>query len=265
MTTQIPKIIHYCWFGGNPLPSIAEKCIDSWKKHCPDYQIIRWDENNFDIELNQFVKEAYECKKYAFVSDYVRLYVLYNYGGIYMDTDVEILKPIDTFLNNKAFSGFEDDNSIPTGIMACTKYHTFFDKLLSYYYKRKFILDDGTYDVTTNVKIITDLCKKEGFIPNNKKQTVLDFTLYPKDYFCPKNYETGKIQLTENSYAIHHFNGSWLEKKQKMLIKLYHIFGKKYGLLIYRIIINLLSPKKSIYKIYLRIKKWGSLDKKTRM
>ena len=118
---MIPKIIHYCWFGGKPLSPMARRCIDSWKKYCPDYQIKRWDETNFDLNSCTYIREAYEAKKWAFITDYVRLCVMYNYGGIYMDTDVEVLKNLDCFLSEKAFSGFESVDRIPTGIMASEK------------------------------------------------------------------------------------------------------------------------------------------------
>ena len=118
---MIPKTIHYIWFGGNPLPEDAKRCIDTWKKYCPDYEIKEWNESNFDVAQNDYIKEAYEAKKWAFVSDYARLKVLVEYGGIYMDTDVEVLKPLDRFLSERAFSGFEDADAIPAGIMACEK------------------------------------------------------------------------------------------------------------------------------------------------
>lgn len=118
---MIPKKIHYCWFGGNPYPEDFLKYLESWKKYCPNYEIIEWNEKTFDINLNKYVKEAYECKKWAFVTDYVRLWAIYNYGGIYMDTDVEVLRPLDSFLECQAFSGFERENAVPTGIMAGEK------------------------------------------------------------------------------------------------------------------------------------------------
>ena len=118
---MIPKIIHYCWFGGKELPELAKKCIASWKKYCPDYEIIRWDESNFDLESCQYVKQAYQSKKYAFVTDYVRLYAMYTQGGVYMDTDVELTKNLDKFLDHQGFSGFESEAQIPTGIMAAEK------------------------------------------------------------------------------------------------------------------------------------------------
>ena len=208
---MIPKVIHYCWFGGNPLTELAEKCIKSWKKFCPDYEIIRWDESNFDISQNKYCAEAYESKKWAFVSDYARLKILYEYGGIYMDTDVEVLKNLDAFLNHPAFSGFENESQIPTGIMASEKFGKWVNCLLSYYDNRSFILPDGNFDLTTNVISITDTTMKHYPLTLNNTFQNIDgiFTLYPKDFFCPKNNVTGKLEITENTHAIHHFNGSW--------------------------------------------------------
>ena len=172
---MIPKVIHYCWFGGNPLPEDAKKCLASWKKHCPEYEIIEWNESNFDVNSNCYIKEAYEAKKYAFVTDYVRLFVMYEYGGIYMDTDVELVKNLDDFLKNRAFSGFESSNSIPTGIMASVKHFKLFGDLLEYYENRHFLNDDGSYDTTTNTVTITKMCKKYGLVLNNKYQVIDGF------------------------------------------------------------------------------------------
>ena len=212
---RIPRVIHYCWFGGNPLPELAQKCIASWKKYCPNYEIIRWDETNFDIHYNDYVWEAYQAKKWAFVTDVVRLYVLVNYGGIYMDTDVEVLRSLDVFLKYEAFSGFESEIDILTGIMACEKGQKLFKELLCEYNDAHFLKSDGTYDETTNVIRITNTCLKYGFVPNNQLQTVNGFTLFPKDYFCPKDYVTRVTRLTENSYTIHHFDGSWKSEKDR--------------------------------------------------
>lgn len=212
---MIPKIIHYCWFGGNPLPELAQKCIESWRKYCPDYEIKRWDETNFDLNYNDYVREAYEAKKWAFVTDVVRLYALVNYGGIYMDTDVEVLKPLDDFLKYEAFSGFESETDIPTGIMASEKEQELFTELLYEYNNTHFLLSDGTYNEMTNVVRITNTCLKYGFVPNNKLQTVKGFTFFPKDYFCPKDHVTRVIRVTENTYTIHHFDGSWKSKENR--------------------------------------------------
>lgn len=214
MEEVIPKVIHYCWFGRNPLPPLANDCITSWKKYLPDYEIIEWNEDKFDISSNTYVREAYEQKKYAFVSDYVRLYALYNFGGIYMDTDVEVIKSLDDFLKDQAFSGFEDEDRIPTGIIGSKKHHYFIKQLLDYYNGRHFIKEDGTLDITTNVEIITKICLDNNFIPNNKKQTVCDFTFYPKEYFCPLTYNSLRKHKTKNTYTIHHFAGSWKETSE---------------------------------------------------
>jgi len=227
----IPKIIHYVWVGGNPLPPLAKKCIESWKKFCPDYEIKRWDETNFDVSSNQYCKEAYEVKKFAFTSDYIRLYVLVNYGGVYMDTDVELVKPIDDYLIYQAFSGFEDEKSIPTGIMACEKGFPLFHDLLSDYGDRRFILPNGEQNLTTNVSFITESCLKRGLVLSNTLQTVDGFTLYPNDVFCPKSFYYGSYSITENTVAIHHFAGSWISEEQhrnlKICRKIYNTFGMK--------------------------------------
>ena len=223
--TKIPKIIHYCWFGGNPLPKMALKCIESWKKYCPDYEIIEWNESNFDLNLYQYAKEAYDAKKYAFVSDVCRLHALCTMGGIYMDTDVEVLKNLDKFLDDESFSGFESVSCVPTGIMGSTKGNKFFKELLSYYDDQKFINEDGTFNTTTNVVTITNYCNKYGFKPNNEFQIVNTLSLYPKTYFCPLNYDGSEPDFSENTYTIHHFSGSWLSKKERK-----KLHGKTFGM-----------------------------------
>jgi len=209
MQNRIPKKIHYCWFGGNPLPGMAIKCIESWKKYCPDYEIVEWNENNFDIDYCAYVREAYDAKKWAFVSDVARLYALVNYGGIYMDTDVELIKPLDCLLDYEAVSGFETETRIPTGLMASVEHQDLFEELLNDYKGEHFLRDDNSFDMVTNVTRITNTCYKYGFKPNNSLQTLKGFTFLPKDYLCPKNYETGELVITENTICIHHFDGSW--------------------------------------------------------
>lgn len=224
---MIPKIIHYCWFGRGKMPELAIKCIDSWKRILPEYQIKEWNEDNFDLNLYPYVKEAYENRKFAFVTDVVRLYALYHEGGVYMDTDVEVLKTLDHFLNHIAFSGFEDEIHIPTGIMASIKGGKWVKENLEYYSNRHFIMPDGTMDITTNVKTITDYMLKYDLKQNNTYQDFPDLiTLYPKDYFCPKSYKDGKIYLTERTVTIHHFAGSWLSRKEKFILHISRIFGE---------------------------------------
>ena len=230
---MIPKIIHYCWFGRNPLPKEVIKYIESWKKHCPDYEIIEWNEDNFDINSNAYVKEAYESRKWAFVTDYVRLYALYHHGGIYMDTDVEVLKPLDCFLNEEAFSGFEHEKGVPTGIMASVPKQQAIGDLLHDYDNRHFINKHGKMITTTNVVTITNYFRKKGLRMNNTKQTVNGFTMYPSDYFCPKDYRTLEITLTENTHTIHHFSGTWLDGKARFKNKLKNFLGPKiYGIIL---------------------------------
>lgn len=221
---MIPKIIHYCWFGRNPLPPLAMKCIESWKKYCPDYEIKEWNEDNFDLNSYPYVREAYDKRRFAFVTDVVRLYALYHEGGIYMDTDVEVLKPLDTFLSHHAFSGFEDEVHVPTGIMASEKGGKWAKDNLAYYNNRHFLKADGGVDLTTNVETITNYMLPLGLKQNN---TFQDFpgliTFYPKDYFCPKSYQDGQIYLTENTHTIHHFAGSWITKADRRRAKVYKI------------------------------------------
>ena len=206
---MIPKKIHYCWFGHGTFDDLQIKCIESWKKYCPDYEIIEWNEDNFNLDKCLYAKQAYENKKYAFVTDYARLYILYKYGGIYVDTDVEILKNLDCFLNEKGFSGFESSGEVPTGIMASEAGLPIIGELLDKYKNRSFIVD-GKMNLTTNVKDITLTFKDKGLKTDNSKQTIEGFTMYPNDYFCPKDWITESINLTDNSYTIHHFNGSWM-------------------------------------------------------
>lgn len=230
---MIPKKIHYCWFGGNPLPEDAQKCIASWRKFLPDYEIKEWNESNFDINGNIYVKQAYEARKFAFVTDYVRLYALATEGGIYMDTDVEVLKSYDPFLHHVAFSGFENNNYVPTGMMASEAGGKWATELLDEYNHRAFIKEDGTFDTTSNTVTITRYMLRAGLKQDN---TFQDFpglvTIYPADYFCPKDHGTGLIKLTDNSVCIHHFACSWLPKKTQFLHKCkvlaYRVLGEKF-------------------------------------
>lgn len=209
---MIPKVIHYCWFGPNPLSELAIKCIDSWKKYLPDYEIKLWNEANFDLDMFLFTREAYDSKKYAYVTDVVRLYALATDGGIYMDTDVEVLKSLDVFLHHTAFSGFESDSSLPTGIMGSEKNGKWSSDMLQYYTGKKFLDKRGQPILKTNVVIISELMAKKGVEFNNTYQNIDDYiSFYPSDFFCPKHPATGKLILTSNTHCIHHFAGSWAE------------------------------------------------------
>lgn len=212
---MIPKIIHYCWFGRKPLSDMAKRCIESWKRVLPDYEIKEWNEDNFDINAWIYTKEAYEAKKYAFVSDVARLYALVYEGGIYMDTDVEVLRPLDCFLKEKAFSGFESDKFMQTAVMGSIPGFGLFKELLQEYDNLKFKYDNGKYNIKPNTERITETCLKKGLILNNTNQVISDFRIFPKDYFCPKDCISKEINITNNTYTVHHFDGSWLSEKEK--------------------------------------------------
>lgn len=225
----IPKVIHYCWFGRNPLSPIAKKCIESWKKYCPDYNIIEWNEENFDVNIIKYTQEAYDAKKYAFVSDYARFFILYTYGGIYMDVDVELIKPLDIFLDNKMFAGFEDDKNIAPGlIFASTQGQSLIKEIMDSYNSRCFLNDGGSFNYNTVVEFVTEILRSHGLLANGKSQTVEGMKLYPRDFFCPMNFNTGKINITTNTYSIHHFDGSWQSNTQKFKVKIKRVFGEKF-------------------------------------
>ena len=203
------------------MPSLAHKCIASWKKYLPDYELKLWDESNFDLNSNTYTKEAYGARKFAFVTDYVRLHALYHEGGIYMDTDVQLIKTLDDLLGLPAFTGFESDVDVPTGIMASEKGGVWAGEQLAYYNDRHFLLN-GSPDLTTNVQIISGTMAQNGFLLNNSYQVYKDnMHVFPKDYFCPKS-RSGVVTLTKNTYCIHHFNGSWQSPGLKMKKFLFH-------------------------------------------
>jgi hypothetical protein len=208
---MIPKTIHYCWFGRKPLPPLALKCIASWKRFLPEYELKEWNESNFDVNMTIYTKEAYEVKKYAFVTDYVRLWAIYNYGGIYMDTDVEVIKPLnEEFLQYPAFSGFESDKIILTGIMASEKNGQWAKEQLYYYEDRHFVLPDRSMDLTTNTSIISKSMSRDGFILDNSKQNFRGIIeIFPKEYFCPDVLYFDEARAMEQTYTIHYRAGSW--------------------------------------------------------
>lgn len=209
---SIPKIIHYCWFGGNPLPKSAEKCIASWRKYCPDYEIRRWDESNFDLHCIPYCTEMAERKKWAFLSDYARLKIIFENGGVYLDTDVELLKSLDTLLDRGAYMGFENSDLVATGLgFAAEKGHPFLGENMAYYEN----LQDFE-QIRACPHITTDLLKKHGLIcDRSQQQTLAGLTIYPEEYLCPKDERTGLMHKTENTYSIHHFDASWFEESWK--------------------------------------------------
>lgn len=241
---SIPKIIHYCWFGRGPKPKLAEKCIKSWKKYCPDYEIMEWNEDNFDVSTApEYVKQAYTAKRWAFVTDYVRLRALTELGGVYLDTDVEVVKPLDPYLKHKAFAGFEHISRVQTGLLACEPGFPLFRDFMAYYDTASFLQPDGTPDITTNVEILTGLCRQRGLEFTDKLQIIDDLAIYPREVFCPVDYDTKKLKRTRKTVTIHWFSGSWhtqeeleamrlekqQQKKERMSNLRYAIGNKLFG------------------------------------
>ena len=235
---MIPKIIHYCWFGGNPLPKSAIRCINSWKKFFPDYEIKEWNESNFDVNMCPYTKEAYERKLYAFVSDVARFYILYHEGGIYFDTDVEVIKSMTDVIEKGAFMGIEDYNYIGThcpqinpGLgMGAEKGNTFVNRMLDHYMTAVLInkatggLMGGTVvGHTTRMLLEAKMKKEEGI------QLVAGFWIYPPDYFNPFNDATGELTKTTNTRSIHWYSKTWIDKPPlyyKITRILHRFFGK---------------------------------------
>ena len=222
---MIPKKIHYCWFGKRPLSKIAKKCIVSWKKYCPDYEIIQWNENNFDINYCNYSRQAYDAGKYAFVSDVARFYILVNHGGIYMDVDHEILKPIDYFLQCKAFCGLQAKAEIGLGILGCVENFELFKNFLNEYNNRNFKKEDGKFDITVINLRFMDFCYKYGFIKDDKLQNIRDLSIFPSTYFYATSFETYKTTITKNTYSDHHYIGSWCTPKMRIYSWLVKVLG----------------------------------------
>lgn len=191
------------------MPDLAVKCVESWKKYLPGYKLRLWNEDSFNIHLSPYTDEAYKSGKFAFVADYVRLYALFNFGGIYLDTDVEVLKNMDNLLDLPGFIGFESENDVQTGIIACEQHNEWAKEQLAWYEGKHFLKLDGKPDMTSNVKIISGIMASNGFQLRNSYQVYKDcMHFFPKDYFCPKS-RTGIITITPNTYCIHHFAASW--------------------------------------------------------
>ncbi|MBQ4385145.1 MAG: glycosyl transferase [Kiritimatiellae bacterium] len=215
---MIPKVIHYCWFGRGKKSAKFQMCLDSWRKILPEYRLKEWNEDNFDVNIIPYTKEAYQARKWAHVTDYVRLYALYNEGGVYMDSDVEVLKPLDRFLCNVAFTGYEAVGKPLTGIMASEKRGKWVEDLMRDYDGRHFLGEDGNPDLTQNTKYAYDVMKRAGMRLDQTEEDVPCYVhVYPADYFCPKVWGSGdKVKVTENTYTIHHYVSSWLPWQGKV-------------------------------------------------
>lgn len=214
---MIPKKIHYCWLGGNPLPESAKKCIRSWRKYCPDYEIVEWNETNYDFTKNLYMKEAYEAKKWGFVPDYARLDIIYQYGGIYLDVDVEIVKSYDDLLKYNGFAGFETSEYINLGQgFGAEAGNLLIGNLIDSYKSLRFIKENGELNLIASPELNTDTLECLGVLRNGELQIVDGFAFLPSDYLCPKSFNDGIIRMTDNTYSIHHFEASWLTEEQKL-------------------------------------------------
>ena len=225
---SIPKVIHYCWFGKGKMPPIAEKCIKSWKKYCPDYEIICWNEDNFDLTQNRYMREAYESGKWAFVSDFARLRIIYDHGGIYLDTDVEIIKPLDPLLEGDGFMGFDENGIVATGLgFGAEAGNEIIGAFLKDYDDLPFILPDGSFDLTPCPDRNTSALISLGMDMANTDQTFMGMRFLPCEYLCPMDYYTGKKTITKNTYSIHHYCASWTSKVTKRTTRIKRIIGVK--------------------------------------
>lgn len=223
---MIPKTIHYCWFGGKPKPKSVLRCIDSWKKYCLDYEIKEWNEQNFDVNWIPYTRDAYQAGKYAFVSDVARFWVLYHEGGVYFDTDVEVIRPIDTLIERGPFMGWERADSfgniyVAPGLgLAAPKGFPLYQEILDEFAKLSYYLENGKWNTYTMIPMVTDLLKGKGLQIDGSLQTIDGLTIYPADYLCPMDSLTGKITKTNNSYTIHHYSMSWLPKQTQWRVKM---------------------------------------------
>ena len=225
---MIPKIIHYCWFGRGEMPELAKNCISSWHEYMPDWEYKLWNEDNFDVNQLSYTKEAYEARKFAFVSDYVRLWALCNEGGLYMDVDFGVFKPFDDLLHWDAFAGFEGSKHLPMmmGVIASKPNGIWVKEQLKFYQERHFIQPDGTLDLTTNVQFISAKMREQGFVQNGKEQDYKDLHVFPVEYFCPRQ-TTGEYFRTENTYCEHLGLGSWAGSNDGWKARVAKFVGQK--------------------------------------
>lgn len=224
---MIPKIIHYCWFGRGEKPGLAKKCIASWRRFCPDFEIHEWNEDNCDYLSIPFMAEAYQAKKYAFVSDVMRLIVLEQYGGVYFDTDVEVVRDISGLLADEGFIGFENNHYVASGLtIAAQAHHPVIQAMIEEYKKLHFMNPDGSMNTVGCPHLNTDVMEQFGLVRNGKEQIVSGIHVYPEDYFNPMDSTTGKLTKTERTYSIHWYSMSWLRKSTQVRVKIGRIYRR---------------------------------------
>lgn len=215
---MIPKKIHYCWFGGGSKPAEVLNYIEGWKEVMPDFEIIEWNEDNFDVNMMQFTREAYEKKKYAFVSDVARLWALSEEGGLYFDTDIEAVKSFSDLLTEPIIIGYEYKDRIGTGVIGCEKNNQLIAGFLNTYRNKPFINDDGSFNMKPNPFLLSQYAQENDF----------DFKVYPMEYFCAKDYVTKRIHKTDNSYCVHHFSGMWQPKWKRIILYAWVPFKERF-------------------------------------
>lgn len=217
---QIPKTIHFCWFGGNPIPEKEQMCINSWKKMCPDYEIIQWTEENYDVHKNRYMGQAYDTKKWGFVVDFARLDLVTEYGGVYLDADVELIRPLDDLLKFKAFAGYESADYVAFGLgFGSIKHHKIMEANKELYEKVEFCKNDGTLNLTASPVLQTNRLKEFGFKPDGHFKMIEDMAILPPEFLCGMNVSTRMLELTKNTYAIHHYSASWMSDEERQWAK----------------------------------------------
>ena len=219
---MIPKTIYYCWFGGSEKPEKAKKCIDSWKKFCPDYEIREWNDDNFPLDdCPQYVRDARAARKYAFVTDYVRLKVLFDQGGFYMDTDVELLRSLNDFRGDRAVIGFENDNFVNSGQMLASEAgHPILKEMMERYTGVDFYRPDGSMFLLGCPHVNTEVLENHGLMKNGREQMVADVHVYPADWFNPLDSTTGLLNKTDNTVSIHWYSMSWISPAKRLRVKI---------------------------------------------
>lgn len=241
---SIPKKIHYCWFGKAPLPKSVLQCMESWRRYCPDYEIIEWNETNFDVNAVRYTKEAHDRKKWAFVSDYARLKIIYENGGIYLDTDVELIKPLDPLLEYEGFMGFQNDGTVATGLgFGAVAGHPLIRAMLDDYMEIPFLKEDKTMDLTACPVRNTKRLESLGLRSDGTRQEILGVQIFPAEYFSPMDWRNGKLRKTAATYSIHRYDASWLSREEQRWVRLRHLIGTT-------------AYNKLRYGVVRRLKKW---------